>query len=310
MLINNIEITVTKGDITESKAQAIVNAANNQFQMGGGVALAIKKKGGQSIEDAAKAKGPVEVGESIITQAGSLSARYVIHAATMTMDFKTDYEIIRQATCSALTCAQDNNILSLAFCALGCGTGAVSHEIAAKIMGQEVFRYIREVKDKTLKKIEFVLYSEQAYDAFEKNIYGYIGYISKKLSEGPFLTVDGIVEYKCGIIMIERNNPPFGWALPGGFVDYGESLEDSVVREIKEETNLDFKNIKLLKVCSKYGRDPRFHTVTAIYTGVGQGDLLAGDDAQNARIVTKDNLPKEIAFDHREIIEEYFESRC
>jgi len=306
MLISDIEIIVTQGDITQSSNQAIVNAANNQFQMGGGVALAIKKKGGQTIEDEAKTKGPVEVGESIITSAGSLPAEHIIHAATMAMDFKIDYEIIRRATYSALTCAQDNNISSISFCALGCGTGGVTHEVCAKIMGQEVFRYIREVKGKALKKIEFVLFSKEAYNAFEKNIHGYIGYISKKLSEGPFLTVDGIVEYKQGIIMIERSNPPFGWALPGGFVDYGESLETSVVREIKEETNLEFKNIKLLKVCSKYGRDPRFHTVTAIYTGIGTGELLAGDDAKNAIIVTKGNLPDLIAFDHQEIIEDYF----
>lgn len=90
MKIKNTEIKVVKGDITQVKADAIVNAANNKLVMGGGVAGAIKRKGGKIIEDEAVKKGPIKVGEAVVTGAGDLPAEYVIHAATMGMNFETD----------------------------------------------------------------------------------------------------------------------------------------------------------------------------------------------------------------------------
>ncbi|MCK4809608.1 MAG: NUDIX hydrolase [Candidatus Omnitrophica bacterium] len=129
------------------------------------------------------------------------------------------------------------------------------------------------------------------------------------MSLGPYLTVDGIIEYQGGIVMIERSNPPLGWALPGGFVDYGESVEDAVVREVKEETNLDFIGVKQYKVYSKPHRDPRFHTVSVVFTGTGEGELIAASDAQNAAVFKADSLPEKIAFDHRQIITEYLKKR-
>jgi O-acetyl-ADP-ribose deacetylase (regulator of RNase III)/ADP-ribose pyrophosphatase YjhB (NUDIX family) len=308
MKIRDREILVIKGDITQVEVEAIVNAANNRFLMGGGVAGAIKRKGGESIEDEAVKQGPVEVGESVLTSGGSLVAKYVIHSATMEMDFKTNEEIIRKATYSALSCAQHHNISSLAFCALGCGVGGFSYEAASKIMAQEVFRYFREVTAPSLKKIVFVLYSEGAYEIFNKNVCRYLEYINKKISAGPFITVDGIIEYKGGIVMIERSNPPLGWALPGGFLDYGESVEDAVVREVKEETNLDFLNFRQFKVCSQPNRDPRFHTVSVIFIGQGKGELKADSDAKNAKVFKWDALPDKIAFDHREIIQQYIKN--
>ena len=309
MKLKNTEVLVIKGDITECDVDAIVNAANNKFLMGGGVAGAIKRAGGQVVEDEAVKQGPVKVGEVVLTAGGSLKARYVIHAATMAMDFKTDAEIIRCATYNTLLCAQEHNIKSLAFCALGCGVGGFSTEAAAKIMAQEVFRYIREVKEPNLEQIIFVLLSGEAFHAFDKNVNIYLDYMEKKISEGPFVTVDGIVEYEDGIVMIERSNPPFGWALPGGFVDYGESVEHSVVREVKEETSLDFTDIKQFKTYSEPGRDPRFHTVSVVFTGKGSGKLQADSDAKNAGVFKLDKLPRDIAFDHREIIEEYKKSK-
>jgi len=309
MKIKDVEILITKGDITESDTEAIVNAANNKFFMGGGVAGAIKRKGGQVIEDEAVKKGPVEVGESVLTSAGSLSVKYVIHAATMKMDFKTDEEIIRKATHSALKCAQENNISSIAFCALGCGVGGFSYEWASKIMAQEVFRYIRDTEKPSLEKVVFVLNAQKPYEIFEKNVIDYLTYINNKINEGPFLTVDGIIEYKGGIVLIERSNPPLGWALPGGFVDYGESVETAVVREVKEETNLDFVDYKQFKVCSTPDRDPRFHTVSVVFVGRGQGKMQAASDAKAAKVVKIDSLPEKIAFDHWDIIQEYIKSK-
>ncbi|MFA5338241.1 MAG: macro domain-containing protein [Candidatus Omnitrophota bacterium] len=305
MKIKNIEILITKGDITESGNEAIVNAANNKFYMGGGVAGAIKKKGGKIIEEEAIKQGPVDVGEAVITSAGVLKAKYVIHAATMKMDFKTDEDIIRKAAHSTLKLAQEKIISSIAFCALGCGTGGFSYEAASKIMAQEIFRYLQETKEPTLKKIEFILFSDEALKIFQKNIADYLEHIVNKLREGPFLTVDGIVEFDNGIVMIERMNPPLGWALPGGFVDYGETVEEAVKREIKEETNLDFSDFKLLGVYSKPKRDARFHTVSTVFYGKGKGKLKAASDAKNVKICIVDSLPEKIAFDHRQIIKDY-----
>ncbi len=309
MKIHNTEIIVIQGDITENSSEAIVNAANNQFLMGGGVAGAIKRKGGKAIEEEAVSKGPVKVGESVLTSAGSLPAKYVIHASTMSMDFKTDEEIIRRATYSTLGCAQESKIQSIAFCALGCGVGGFSYEAAAKIMAQEVFRYTRETAEPSLNEIIFVLNSKKPFEIFQKNVIDYLRYMTKKVSQGPFLTVDGIVEYRGGIVMIERSNPPLGWAIPGGFVDYGETIEQAVVREIREETGLDFLDFRQFKICSQPNRDPRFHTVTVIFSGRGQGVLKADSDAKKAQVFKAGQLPEKIAFDHRKIIEDYTQSK-
>ncbi len=309
MRLNNTDILIVKGDITESFTEAIVNAANNEFRMGGGVAGAIKKAGGKIIEKEAMSKGPVNVGEAIITSAGSLKAKYVVHAATMKMDFKTDQEIIRRATHSSLICAQENKLNSIALCALGCGVGKFSFQACSKIMAQEVFKYLWQIKEPTLKKIIFVLNSDKAFGVFQENVISYLEYVSKKISDGPFLTVDGIIEYDGGIVMIERSNPPLGWALPGGFVDYGESVEEAVAREIKEETSLDFLNFKQFKVYSQGNRDPRFHTASVVFIGEGKGNLRADSDAKAAAVFKLDSLPEEIAFDHRKVIEDYIQSR-
>ncbi|MEI8349746.1 MAG: macro domain-containing protein [Candidatus Omnitrophota bacterium] len=305
MKIKDTEIMVTKGDITLADTEAIVNAANNEFYMGGGVAGALKKKGGAQIEEEAVRQGPVEVGEAVLTGAGSLKAKYIIHAATMKMDFKTNEAIVRKATLNTLLVAQKNKISSLSFCALGCGVGKFSYETASKIMAQEVFRYLQETEQPTLKKIVFVLFSDEAFNIFNKNVCDYLEHLIRKICQGPFLTVDGIVMYRGGIVMVERTNPPLGWALPGGFVDYGESVEHAVVREVKEETNLTFVDVKQFMVRSDPGRDPRFHTVSVVFIGKGEGVLSAASDAKNAQVFTLDNLPSHIAFDHREIIAQY-----
>jgi len=305
MKIKDTEILITKGDITESNNEAIVNAANNEFYMGGGVAGAIKKKGGKIIEEEAIKQGPVDVGNVVITKAGVLKAKYVIHAATMKMDFKTDEGIVRKAARNTFKLTQEKKISSIAFCALGCGVGGFSYEAASKIMAQEVFRYLQETNEPTLKKIEFVLFSEEALKIFKKNIGDYLDHIVNKLRQGPFLTVDGIVEYDNGIVMIERSNPPLGWALPGGFVDYGETVEEAVKREIKEETNLEFSDFRILGVYSDPKRDARFHTVSIVFYGKGKGELRAASDAKNAKIYKLNSLPEKIAFDHKKIIGDY-----
>lgn len=122
----------------------------------------------------------------------------------------------------------------------------------------------------------------------------------------PFLTIDIIIRYQGGIVMIERKNPPPGWAIPGGFVDIGESLEDAAVREAKEETSLDVTLIEQFHTYSKPDRDPRFHTVSVVFIADGQGTLAGRDDARKAEIFTEASLPDRIAFDHAKILADYF----
>ncbi len=122
----------------------------------------------------------------------------------------------------------------------------------------------------------------------------------------PLLTVDAIIELPEGIVLIKRKNPPPGWAFPGGFVDYGETLEDAVIREAREETGLDITLVRQFHTYSSPGRDSRHHTVSTIFIATASGTPVAADDAQEAGVFTRDTLPEDIAFDHREILEDYF----
>ena len=122
----------------------------------------------------------------------------------------------------------------------------------------------------------------------------------------PRITVDIIIEIDNGIVLIKRKNPPHGWAIPGGFVDYGESLESAAKREAKEETGLDVENLRQFHTYSEPGRDPRGHTVSTAFTAKGKGTPKASDDAAEIGVFTKDNLPENLAFDHIKILEDYF----
>ena len=122
----------------------------------------------------------------------------------------------------------------------------------------------------------------------------------------PFPTVDIIIRTNGGIVLIERKNPPHGWAIPGGFVDYGESLESAAIREAKEETSLDVKLVSQLGAYSDPERDPRHHTVSVVFIADADAYPVAADDALTAKVFTKDNLPQDMAFDHRKICMDYF----
>jgi len=130
----------------------------------------------------------------------------------------------------------------------------------------------------------------------------------------PVPTVDIIIEIKRGdgqegIVLIKRKNPPYGWAIPGGFVDYGESLERAAVREAKEETSLDIQLKSQLHTYSDPKRDPRQHTISTVYVATAKGKPKAQDDAREIGIFTKEELNFPLAFDHRKILSDYFERK-
>ncbi|HAJ56283.1 MAG TPA: NUDIX hydrolase [Candidatus Omnitrophica bacterium] len=148
------------------------------------------------------------------------------------------------------------------------------------------------------------------FDVFDRTIRGYLAHLLEVLTQGPYVTVDTIIEVDGGIVLIKRSNPPFGWALPGGFVDYGESLEEAAAREAFEETGLRVKDLRQMHTYSAPGRDPRFQTITTVFTCRAKGAPKAASDAQDAGIFTPATWRNvHIAFDHKKILADYQKSK-
>ncbi|RLC31115.1 MAG: NUDIX hydrolase [Deltaproteobacteria bacterium] len=140
----------------------------------------------------------------------------------------------------------------------------------------------------------------------EKLICPHCGGVVEKY-RNPFPTVDIIIEMETGgIVLIRRKNPPYGWALPGGFVDYGESLESAAVREAREETLLEIDLLYQLGAYSDPQRDPRHHTISVVFVAKAAGQPRAADDARAVGVFEQGSLPENLAFDHRKILQDYF----
>jgi 8-oxo-dGTP diphosphatase len=122
----------------------------------------------------------------------------------------------------------------------------------------------------------------------------------------PVPTVDTIIEVPDGVVLIKRRYEPEGWALPGGFVEYGETVEAAAVRETEEETGLHVRLTDLLGVYSDPRRDPRRHTISVVFIGTADGTPTAADDAAEAGVFTAASLPAPLAFDHGRILADYF----
>ena len=161
-------ISIRQGDITDSVADAIVNAANNHLWMGSGVAGAIKRKGGASIESEAVSKGPIPVGEAVATKAGSLACRYVIHAAAMGQDLMTDDRKIADATRNALLRAEELSLGSIDLPVLGTGVGGFPVKKAAIIMIDAARDFL--AGSKSVGEVGFVLFDDISFDAFKNGL--------------------------------------------------------------------------------------------------------------------------------------------
>ncbi len=164
--VGNAEVEIYQGNITDLAVNALVNAANNRLWMGGGVAGAIKAKGGKAIEEEAVKKGPLPVGEAVVTGAGSLPAKYIIHAAVMGQDLRTDKEKVKTSTLNSLKRAEELKLTSLAFPALGTGVGRFSLYECAQIMIDVVVDFLQNTK--VIEKVVFALYSQAPYEIFHK----------------------------------------------------------------------------------------------------------------------------------------------
>ncbi len=128
-------------------------------------------------------------------------------------------------------------------------------------------------------------------------------------SRGPGLAVDCIILLDGKVLLIHRRNPPHGWALPGGFVETGETVEDAVRREMKEETGLDLAELRQFRVYSDPARDPRGHVVSVVFAALGVGRPEAGDDADRYRLIDPDDIPEsELVFDHAKILADFRQS--
>lgn len=160
------KIALVKGDITEMKVEAIVNAANTSLILGGGLAGVIRRKGGPSIQEECNRHRPVALGAAAITGAGNLPAKYVIHAASMTPGGNTTARSLADSTLNSLILAEEKGVKTIAFPAIGTGIGGFGLEECARIMLQEVINFLP--KSRIIEKVYFVLYDDNAFNIFKK----------------------------------------------------------------------------------------------------------------------------------------------
>ena len=159
------KIHILKGDITEMAVDAIVNAANTDLMLGAGVAGAIRRKGGQHIQEECDRIGPVALGEAAVTTGGNLRAMYVIHAASMSLDGGTNPESLRASVRSSLERAEEKGFQSIAFPAIGTGVAGFPMDACARIMLEEVLNHLK--RRSSLERIYFALFDDAALKVFE-----------------------------------------------------------------------------------------------------------------------------------------------
>lgn len=160
------KIVLEQGDLTQAEVEAIVNAANNDLQLGGGVAGAIRRQGGPAIQEECDRLRPIQVGGAAITTGGKLKAKYVVHAASMRLGGRTTAEPLRSSTRRSLELAKEKGVKSIAFPAVGTGIAGFPMRDCAQIMLEEVVKHLEG--ETSLQQVRFVLYDQKALDAFQQ----------------------------------------------------------------------------------------------------------------------------------------------
>jgi 8-oxo-dGTP diphosphatase len=220
-----------------------------------------------------------------------------------------DEHAVRAAYRRALEEAEHHGHREVSLRALGVAAGGLSVTASGKIMAQEAIRFARS-DPAHVRRVACAPDDRAGFEPFRKVVEGYVRHFLEVLAWGPLVTVDAIIECPTGIVLVERSNPPFGFALPGGFVDYGESLEEAVRREAAEETGLELSELRQFHTYSDPSRDPRFHTVSTVFTAKAGGSPRAGDDAAAVRVVKPDEVPGlAFAFDHGKVLADWLSQR-
>jgi 8-oxo-dGTP diphosphatase len=246
----------------------------------------------------------------ILVRAGDVSAAgadFVLaeEQAESAAGASPDEQSVRMACRRSLVRAADRGARSVALPALGTGPGGVSPVISAKIMVQEAIRLARD-SSTSVRVITMCCPRQSDHEPFAKTAEGYLRHFLDVLLWGPLVTVDAIIALPAGVVLVTRSNPPLGLALPGGFVDYGESLETAVRRESREETGLELLDLEQFATYSDPSRDPRFHTVTTVFSARAEGSPRAGDDAAGVRVVPVGEIDGlRFAFDHRQVLRDW-----
>jgi O-acetyl-ADP-ribose deacetylase (regulator of RNase III) len=162
------KVVLRQGDLIDAEVDAIVNAANNDLMLGGGVAGAIRVKGGPAIQQECDKIGPIALGEAAITGAGRLRARHVIHAASMQLGESTSEANLRPATRNSLRRADENSLKTIAFPAIGTGIAGFPIERCAQVMLEEVRAHLGSPT--TLERVDFVLFDRHSLEVFERTL--------------------------------------------------------------------------------------------------------------------------------------------
>jgi len=227
-----------------------------------------------------------------------------------------EQEDLRASIRNFLLNSLKKKIKYIVFSVLNSSKGGVDYKDIAKIFAEEIAKHIVENSNSQHKEIVLLLEDKKIFRIFSEVVPDHIGYINRKIGLYPIPTVDIIIEVKTknkkGIVLVKRKNPPYGWALPGGFVEYNESLEQTAIREAMEEINIKVKNLKQFHTYSQPGRDPRFHTITTVFTASADKLPKAASDAEEVVVATKEEILSDkypLVFDHKKILQDYFSKK-